>query len=64
MATRQKRSWAAIIWLVACLVFFGMFAVNYWIQGDAMPLYSFAHGFLSGVCALLAWGSRRRAQRK
>ena len=62
--TKEKRSWAATVWTVVALVFAGIFAVDYWIQGDAIPLYSFAYGGLSGGFGVLALGSRRKARKK
>lgn len=56
---KGKRSWAATLWGIVALVFAGTFAVNYWVQGDAIPSYS----FLSGGAGMAAWGAKRRARK-
>ncbi len=61
---KKKRSWLATLWGIAALVFAGIFAVDYWIEGDAIPLYSFAYGGLSGGFGVLTLGSRRKARKK
>ncbi len=60
---KGKRSWAATLWGIVALVFAGTFAVNYWVQGDAIPSYSFLYGFLSGGAGVTAWGAKRRARK-
>ncbi len=62
MARNEKRSLVATLWFIAALVFVGIFAVDYWLQADAIPLHSFLYGSVSGGCAVLAWGARRKAR--
>ena len=62
--TKERKSWRATLWTIAALVFAGIFAVDYWLQGDAIPLYSFAYGFLSGGFAILALSARSKARKK
>ena len=64
MARNKKRSLVATLWFIAALVFVGIFAVDYWLQADATPVYSFLYGTVSGGCAVLAQGARRKARRR
>ena len=60
---KGKRSLRATLWGIVALVFAGTFAVNYWVQGDAIPSYSFVYGFLSGGSGMLAWNAKRQARK-